>query len=261
MPAKRVTAGRGARLTLAGREAGGQGVEQWNRTKMYRPGQKVRWYDAVWVALPVGEELNIGVEPADDSLLWGRVRYASRRETAAEASSYAFEVELPLAGLVLVCRRPNLFGWLKTKSWPEPITQMVRRILVMGGGAIGNEVDAVDAYIETAALLLRECAMVTPADVEAGLRSVEEVTADDWRPLFVREDERPGPDQLILLPPDADYSAELGDEYCYVHQGDLSHFVNMMTFNTPGVMARFRLGNARRRRVEDDAVETLDSAP
>lgn len=161
---------------------------------------------------------------------------------------------MPVSGEVVLMRRIDLARVIGAGQWPEPITSAVRRLMVDGGGDWARDTELIEKNLGAAAALARAAIIVPPPALIAGDITVDDITADMCKPLFVEEN--PDPDQLILVEPGDPDPPENGVR---VHPFDLSWIATRALILAPGAMAAFRGGSGRALASLDE--ETEDGAP
>lgn len=153
-------------------------------------------------------------------------------------------------------KRPNLLTMLGAGVLPEPITAMVRQLMLYGPQAVETD-HSREQYEEMILALMRATVIIPPAEVEDGTLAVEDITADMCRPLFVAPGETPADDQFVLVGPLYD-AADPGDadpESAFqVYQVDLTSFLMQLMLARQGAANHFR----RSREEQTDAVEAGD---
>lgn len=126
-----------------------------------------------------------------------RTRLArERRERYAPitdgANPRVMEVATP-AGAFYLCRRLDPVDLLATDTLPQPLTQIVRRMMRMGMSEAQGDSDAdYDRYLKTCAAVFRLAALVPPSAFLDGEIDLEAIDPDMCLPLFVDADPQPG---------------------------------------------------------------------
>lgn len=142
----------------------------------------------------------------------------------------------------LLMRRPNLLTMVGAGVLPEPITAMVRQLMLYGPAAVETD-HSRELYDEMILGLMRATIIVPPAGVEGGELAVEDITADQCRPLFVAPGEAPDDDQFVLVGPtwDAGAPGEVDPETAFqMFQVDLASFLMQLMVARQGAAAHFR---------------------
>lgn len=108
---------------------------------------------------------------------WGSGRLGTRESIARSKGPIADVLEVPVAKLMLVIQRLNLLQKANAGIWSEPITQMVRQVLMSGTDSVSRP-DHADRYMDMVTAVAREAVVVPPPDVvevadEFGLERLE----------------------------------------------------------------------------------------
>ena len=150
-------------------------------------------------------------------------------------------------------KRPNLLTMIGAGVLPEPITAMVRQLMLYGPQAVETDHSRAQ-YEEMILALMRATVIVPPAAVEDGSLAVADITPDMCRPLFVAPGEVPAEDQYVLVGPlyDAAAPGDVDPELVFqVYQVDLTSFLMQLMLARQGAAHHFR----RPREEQADAVE------
>ena len=127
-------------------------------------------------------------------------KYATRKSMLDTQGSRVTEVVLRGSGRTFIVRRVSLFGFLQAGLWPKPITQKVRRMMIVGNIAAANESEDLEDYLVAARALAKEAVIVPPEEFLLGEITVAQIIPETCKPLYVDVD--PDEDQVCLLPED-----------------------------------------------------------
>jgi len=195
-------------------------------------------------------------------------RYASRASLRGSQGPLVLEVECYRADRVFLVRRLNLMQLVNSGVFPRPITAEVRRIILQGVVFAMQDNRQWADYVAACMRLCVEAVIVPPPELVAGEITVEEITSDMYRPLFVEAGTEPADDQYVLVAWD-DYqraaeeairlrrlvrSGKADDEdrealaeqerfieqSLALHFDDLAAIAGALTLRGPGAVGRFR---------------------
>lgn len=176
------------------------------------------------------------------------VRWASRKSLADSQGPLVIEATLPDAELAILVRRPNLLAMLNAGIFVEPITSMVRQMMLFGPGQVETD-HGREKFEDTGLALMRATVIVPPPELLAGEVDVAGITREMCKPLFVAPGETPDADQMILVPA-SDETPDPDGQTCRFQSRDITWFVIQMLEARSGAAAKFRATGS----VEADAV-------
>lgn len=185
---------------------------------------------------------------AEGKALAKESRWASRRSLADSQGPLVIEAILPEAELALLVRRPNLLAMLNAGIFVEPITSMVRQMMLFGPSQVETD-HGREKFEDTGLALMRATVIVPPPELLAGEVDVAGITREMCKPLFVAPGETPDADQMILVPA-SDETPDPDGLTCRFQGRDITFFVFQMLEARSGAAARFRPAG----QVEADAV-------
>lgn len=163
--------------------------------------------------------------------------YATAQSIRAIQGPVVREGQAPISGETFLMRRIDLARLIGTGVWPEPITTAVRKLMVDGGGQWISDAEKIERNLKASAAIARAIVIVPPQPLIDGDITVDQITADQCKPLFVESD--PDEDQLILVAP-GDPEPPADDKVVRLHPWDLSWIATNALAWVPGAMSSFR---------------------
>lgn len=204
-------------------------------------------------------------KPSEVSLDRARLADERRRRYAAVLQSHPAVVEVPgHSGAFYLCRRLDPVDLLALGTLPQPLTQVVRRMMRSGAMEAAGETDEdYDRYLQTCAAVVRLAALVPPPAFLAGEVGIDDLDPADCLPLFGSPDEPLQPGQFIMTgygqPP-----APAGAPTLSIGINDLTFIVTVLLAagppSAPLLQFRFEPGSAVAS-LDDVADGALDRAP